>query len=73
MPDYVECPFCDRIFVAEAFHSLMHGHPLEDHIRDDHDKVKLRKGSNYRWVDRKEVEARLLSRRAARPTRATRS
>jgi hypothetical protein len=59
--DYVECPFCERVFPAEVYHSMMHTHPLEDHIRDDHHKVKLRKGSNYRWVDKKEIEARLVA------------
>jgi hypothetical protein len=59
MTDYVECPFCDRIYPADSYRGLVHAHPLDAHIREDHGKVKLRKGSNYRWVDRAEVLARL--------------
>jgi hypothetical protein len=59
MTDYVECPFCDRIYPADSYPGLVHTNPLDAHIRTDHGKVKLRKGSNYRWVDRAEVLARL--------------
>jgi hypothetical protein len=66
MSDYVECPFCDRIFEADTYPALVHEHPLEDHIRIAHDKVRVRKGSNYRWVDKTEVESRLERSRTAR-------
>ncbi len=69
MVDYAECPFCGRIFPAETFHGMMHLHPLDDHIRSEHDKVKLRKGTNYRWVDRVEIERRIAAEtRAAKRT-----
>jgi hypothetical protein len=64
MTDYVECPFCDRIFEAEAYTALVHQHPLEQHIRTDHRMVKVRKGSNYRWVREDDVKNRLAQGRA---------
>jgi hypothetical protein len=66
MTDYEECPFCDRIFEADVYTSMVHQHPLEDHIRAEHDKVKVRKGSNYRWADKSEVASRLVSAKTAR-------
>jgi hypothetical protein len=30
--------------------------PLERHLREEHHKVRLRKGSNYKWVDEAEVK-----------------
>jgi hypothetical protein len=59
MADYVECPFCERIFEADAYPGLVHQHPLDAHIRTEHRMVKVRKGSNYRWVPEDEVKARL--------------
>ncbi len=53
--NYVECPFCDRIF-EDHFNGEP---PLRRHIEEDHHKVRVRKGSNYRWVDVKEVKRRL--------------
>jgi hypothetical protein len=64
MTDYMECPFCDRIYEAEAYVALVHQHPLEAHIRSDHHMVRVRKGSNYRWVPEQEVRARLAASRA---------
>jgi hypothetical protein len=56
MMNYVECPFCDRIFEDR----LVTGEPpLRRHIEQDHHKVRVRKGSNYRWVDATEVKRRL--------------
>ncbi len=66
MTDYTECPFCDRIYEDDVYTGLVHQHPLDDHIRSEHDKVKVRKGSNYRWVDRAEVESRLAGGRTPR-------
>ncbi len=59
MTDYVECPFCDRIFETESYHGLVHGNPLEAHIRTDHAMVKVRKGSNYRWISAHEARRRV--------------
>lgn len=59
MSDYMECPFCDRIFSSDAYPALVHTHPLEDHIRSEHRMVKVRKGSNYRWLSQQEIETRL--------------
>ncbi|HEV2450219.1 MAG TPA: hypothetical protein VGU43_07440 [Thermoplasmata archaeon] len=53
MPDYEQCPFCESVFQIDGKPRNV---PLEDHIRADHRKVKLRKGSNYRWVDAAEME-----------------
>jgi hypothetical protein len=62
VPDYEQCPFCDRIFeVPLAGRSLIDldtarpASSLDRHIRMDHDKVRLRKGSNYKWVDAGEM------------------
>jgi hypothetical protein len=66
MTDYEECPFCDRIFETDVYTGMVHDHPLEDHIRTAHDKLKVRKGSNYRWVDKAEIASRLASPSSAR-------
>lgn len=63
-PDYEQCPVCDRVFVVEDLRFRPKGRELdptelEAHIRGDHNMVKLRKGSNYRWVDAAEM-ARLV-------------
>jgi hypothetical protein len=63
MADYEECPFCDRIFETVAFPGLARERPIEEHIRSDHHMVRVRKGSNYRWVSEDEVRARLKSKR----------
>ncbi len=59
MTDFEECPFCDRIFEAVSFKGLVRERPVEAHIRHDHHMVKVRKGSNYRWVPEAEVRERL--------------
>ena len=56
MPDYEECPFCELVIEVpsrprSAFGESRHASMLEDHIRRHHDKVQVRKGSNYRWED----------------------
>jgi hypothetical protein len=63
-PDYEQCPVCERVFVVEDLRLRSKGHSLdptelERHIREDHHMVKLRKGSNYKWVDAAEM-ARLV-------------
>jgi hypothetical protein len=55
-PDYVQCQVCDRVFkVGDPLVSLSGSDrammELEAHIRSDHHMVKVRKGSNYKWVD----------------------
>lgn len=72
MPNYVECPFCERIF--EDRYTTDDGRrsspprasirePANDrlshHIEQDHHKVRVRKGSNYKWVDAREIQQRL--------------
>jgi hypothetical protein len=52
--EYEQCPFCElyfEVFRTEAGDLAT----LNDHIKKSHDKVRVRKGSNYRWVDRNEV------------------
>jgi hypothetical protein len=66
MSDYEECPFCDMIFETDAYTSMVHQHPLEEHLRAEHHKVKVRKGSNYRWIDMAEVESRLARSKVGR-------
>lgn len=63
-PDYEQCPVCDRVFIVEDLRFRPKGREfdpteLESHIRNDHHMVKLRKGSNYKWVDAAEM-ARLV-------------
>lgn len=60
MPNYVECPVCDRLFEDRILRTnLSLKSALQLHIELDHHKVRVRKGSNYKWVDAKEVERRL--------------
>jgi hypothetical protein len=54
MGDYEQCPFCERIFAAPT--RIYDSGDLDRHIRTDHHKVKLRKGTNYKWVDAAEME-----------------
>lgn len=59
-PDYEQCPVCDRVFEVEDLRLRAKGQELdvtelEHHIRTDHRMVKLRKGSNYKWVDAAEM------------------
>jgi len=59
-PDYLQCPVCDRVFKVGDPLVRMSGSErtmmeLEAHIRTDHHMVKVRKGSNYRWVDAAEM------------------
>lgn len=68
MTDYTECPFCDRIFAVDEFPGLVHSHPLDDHIRSVHHMVKVRKGSNYRWLPEEEVKARLRESQRRHPS-----
>jgi hypothetical protein len=54
--DYEQCPFCDRVFLVE-YGGMVRAisrpgwSPIQQHIQDDHHKVRLRKGSNYKWID----------------------
>jgi hypothetical protein len=61
MVDYVECPFCEVIFEEDAYPGLVHTRPLDEHIRAVHHRMKIRKGSNYRWVTEEEVRERLVT------------
>lgn len=59
-PDYEQCPICDRVFEVEDVSLRTKGHELdmtelEYHIRTVHRMVKLRRGSNYKWVDAAEM------------------
>ena len=59
MVNYVECPFCDRIFEDPDLWPPRKEKPLVRHLEQDHHKVRVRKGSNYKWIDAKEVKRRL--------------
>ena len=52
--EYEECPFCGVFYEVYKIEGREYG-TLNDHIKTTHDKVRVRKGSNYRWVDRNEV------------------
>ena len=64
MPDYEQCQFCERIFEVPVgaegslieLDSPRRATPLDQHIRTEHHKVRLRKGSNYKWVDAAEMK-----------------
>ncbi len=56
MADYVQCPFCDKLFKEPQARKTSGETPLEEHVMSAHHKVRVRKGSNYRWMD--EAEAR---------------
>ncbi len=59
MPEYQECPFCDRIFEVPLMAKVGEKTSIDRHIEKEHHKVKVRRGSNYRWLDAAEVERRL--------------
>jgi hypothetical protein len=70
--DYQECPFCDRIFEVPQIIKWTQKTPLEEHIEADHHKLKVRKGSNYKWMDKVQVERRLFvidTSRKSRPSK----
>jgi hypothetical protein len=73
MSEYEECPICDRLFEADAYNGLVHTRPVEAHIRTVHHMVKVRRGSNYRWIPETEVKERLAADRKAANPRATRA
>jgi hypothetical protein len=63
VPDYEQCQFCERIFEVALgegslidFDAARRATPLDQHIRREHSKVRLRKGSNYKWVDAAEMK-----------------
>lgn len=60
MADYVQCPFCDRVFPEPQARKASGETPLEEHTVRFHHKVRVRKGSNYRWMDESEVKKRLV-------------
>ena len=57
--EYVECPFCDKLFPARAWASVGSRFPMEKHINEVHKKFKVWKGRNAKWVDMKEINRRL--------------
>ncbi len=59
MPNYVECPFCLLLFEDPEVARPDGKTDLMRHVEQDHHKVRVRKGSNYRWVDAKEIKRRL--------------
>jgi hypothetical protein len=61
--DYEECPICDRLFETDSYVGMVHTRPVEEHIRSVHRMVKVRRGSNYRWIPEAEVKQRLAAER----------
>ena len=62
MTEYEQCPFCDRLFEVPTVYVATdpyQGHELYKHIEKEHRKVRVRKGSNYKWMDVAEVKKRL--------------
>ena len=62
--EYAQCPFCDKIFapgmvLVNKVTGDRTGDEMDEHIVKVHDKVRVRKGTNYKWMDRAEVK-RLL-------------
>ncbi len=60
MADYVQCPFCDRLFREPQTRKATGETPLEEHVIAAHRKVRVRKGSNYRWMDKGEARKRVV-------------
>ncbi len=58
--DYVQCPFCDRLFRGPHAKRASGERPLEERVMSAHHKVRVRKRSNYRWMDESEVKKRLM-------------
>ncbi len=58
MEDYVQNPFCDRLFREPQARKPSGETPLEEHVITVHHKVRVRKGSNYKWMDESEVKKR---------------
>jgi hypothetical protein len=56
--EYEECQFCGALYEVANFDGNSVS-MLNDHIKTTHNKVRVRKGSNYRWIDREEVLRKL--------------
>ncbi len=59
LTEYEQCQFCDKIFEKPNFLPVTlspYRTPLEKHIVDVHEKMKVRKGNNYKWMDKDEIE-----------------
>ena len=56
MADYVQCPFCEALFREPQARKPSGYTQLEEHVMAMHRKVRVRKGSNYRWMDEAEVK-----------------
>ena len=52
---YEQCPYCDKIFDVSGLILAWEDTQLEKHIKDVHKKVKVRRGTNYKWMDMSEV------------------
>ena len=55
----MQCLFCDRLFREPQAKRASGETPLEERVMSAHHKVRVRKGSNYRWMDESEVKKRL--------------
>jgi len=53
---YAQCPFCDALFKEPQARKASGSTQLEEHVMTMHRKVRVRKGSNYRWMDEAEVK-----------------
>ena len=63
--EFEQCPFCDTLFAIEPGVRIGSDRPIEHHIKVVHHKVRVRKGSNYKWIDRSEALKHLASEPAA--------
>ena len=65
MAEYVQCPFCDALFKEPQARKPSGYTQLEEHVMAMHHKVRVRKGSNYRWIDEAEAK-KMLAREGGR-------
>lgn len=64
--EFEQCPFCDKLFEVPLIRPLsLADRPIDKHIKEVHNKVRVRKGSNYKWIDRSEALKHLASGPAA--------
>lgn len=57
MAEYAQCQFYDALFrEPQARTPSGYTQQVEEHVMPTHHKVRVRKGSNYRWMDEGEAK-----------------
>lgn len=56
MAEYAQCPSCSALFKEPQARKPSGHTQLEEHVMAMHRKVRVRKGSNYRWMDEEDAK-----------------